>query len=51
MLASLKAIDRPIITVCVSGIRSEQASRLLREHGINSINGGGWKNVAELLHT
>ena len=43
----VKALDKPIIAVCRSGGRSEQATNFLAQHGIDVINGGPWQNVAQ----
>lgn len=45
----LKALQKPIITCCRSGARSERAKDLLIENGIDSINGGPWQNVESYL--
>lgn len=37
--------DRPVITCCVSGMRSGFAASKLRRSGIEAINGGSWYNV------
>lgn len=37
--------NKPIIAVCKSGGRSEQATKFLAQHGLDVINGGSWKNV------
>lgn len=38
-----------IITCCASGIRSEMAKNLLRQHGFTNVhNGGAWTNVAKI---
>ena len=41
----LKALQKPIITCCRSGARSEQAKNLLVDNEIDAINGGPWQNV------
>lgn len=41
----LKAYQKPIITCCRSGVRSEKAKDVLKENGIDAINGGPWQNV------
>ena len=46
---TIKAFQKPVITVCKSGGRSQSASDFLSEHGIDVINGGPWQNVAKLL--
>ena len=45
----LKALDKPIITCCRSGARSERAKELLEDNGLDVINGGPWENVESYL--
>lgn len=45
----LKELDKPIITCCRSGARSERAKDLLIDHDIDAINGGPWQNVDSYL--
>ncbi|MGB6268167.1 MAG: rhodanese-like domain-containing protein [Olleya sp.] len=45
----LKALQKPIITCCRSGARSELAKDLLVENNIDAINGGPWQNVESYL--
>lgn len=42
----IKKMDKPIITCCRSGARSGSAANILKQHGIDAINGGPWQNVA-----
>ncbi len=42
---ALKALQKPIITCCRSGARSEVAKNLLKDNDIDVINGGPWQNV------
>ncbi len=46
----LKALDKPIVAVCISGMRSGQVVEHLVREGIDAINGGSWQNVAELMN-
>jgi rhodanese-related sulfurtransferase len=48
-VADIKALNKKVIAVCRSGARSGQASSYLRKHGIDSINGGPWQNVAKFV--
>jgi len=41
----IKHYNKPVITCCVSGMRSGVASRKLRKAGIEAINGGSWYGV------
>ncbi len=45
----LKALQKPIITCCRSGARSERAKELLLDNDIDVINGGPWQNVEYYL--
>ena len=41
----IKKLDRPVIVCCRSGMRSGQANSILKNNGIESINGGGWSSL------
>lgn len=41
----LKSLQKPIITCCRSGARSEKAKDILKQNDIEVINGGPWQNV------
>jgi phage shock protein E len=41
----IKHYNKPVITCCVSGMRSGVATRKLRKAGIEAINGGSWYGV------
>ena len=41
----IKALNKPVITCCRSGARSGSAESILKQHGIDCINGGPWQNV------
>ena len=45
----LKAFQKPIITCCRSGARSERAKDLLQDEDIDAINGGPWQNVENYI--
>ena len=45
----IKALDKPVITCCRSGARSGSAAAMLKQHGIDAVNGGPWQNVAAAL--
>jgi phage shock protein E len=38
----LKKLNKPVITVCLSGTRSGMAASELKQAGINAVNGGPW---------
>ena len=48
-VAAIKKIDKPIITCCRSGARSGSAANILKQNGVDTINGGPWENVAKCL--
>jgi rhodanese-related sulfurtransferase len=39
---AIKALNKPIVVVCMSGIRSGQAKTMLEKEGIEVENGGSW---------
>lgn len=45
----IKQLNKPVITCCASGMRSSSAASILNNHGIESINGGGWLNLSKKL--
>ena len=48
-LASIKKMDKPVITCCASGMRSGSAARLLKNNGVEAVNGGGWQSLSQKL--
>lgn len=44
----IKALKKPIIVCCRSGARSGQAAGILKNAGIEVMNGGPWQNVSKL---
>lgn len=48
-IKDIKKLNRPIITCCASGMRSGSATSILNGHGIETINGGGWKSLNQNL--
>ena len=48
-IAKIKKINKPIITCCVSGMRSGRAASILNSNGIEAINGGGWISLQNTL--
>lgn len=48
-VADIKKWNKPVITCCASGMRSGSAAAILRQNGIETINGGGWLNLAKKL--
>ncbi len=45
----IKKIGKPIITCCRSGARSGSAASILKQNGIDAINGGPWGNVVNSM--
>lgn len=48
-VAEVKALNKPIIACCESGIRSAKAAKFLVINNIDAINGGGWVSVKNKL--
>jgi phage shock protein E len=48
-LGKIKSWDKPIITVCQSGGRSNAAKSLLKAAGVEVYNGGGWMGLKSKL--
>lgn len=47
----IKSWKKPVIAVCKSGGRSEQATNFLAAQGVDIINGGPWNNVARIKNS
>ena len=47
-LTALK-LGKPVITCCRSGARSGSAATILKQNGIDAINGGPWGSVANCM--
>lgn len=45
----LKKLNKPIIVCCQSGMRSSQAASILKNSGIEALNGGGWRSLESKL--
>ncbi|MCA0133290.1 rhodanese-like domain-containing protein [Winogradskyella alexanderae] len=45
----IKKSNKPIIVYCASGMRSANATRFLKQNGIDAINGGGISTVRKSL--
>ena len=41
----IKKLNKPVITCCASGMRSGSAASILKHHGIEAMNGGGWASL------
>lgn len=46
---SIKKLNKPVIACCASGMRSAQATSILKSNGIEVINGGGWSSLQNKL--
>lgn len=45
-LSKLKDKNKPVITVCASGMRSATAKSILKSNGFNQVyNAGGWSSL------
>lgn len=42
-------LNKPVITCCRSGARSGSAATILKQHGVDAINGGPWGNVVNCI--
>lgn len=49
-LDSIKKMNRQVVCVCASGMRSSQATNFLKQNGVDAINGGSWNQVRSLLN-
>jgi rhodanese-related sulfurtransferase len=45
----LKKMEKPIIACCASGMRSAQATSILKSNGIETLTGGGLQSLAKQL--
>lgn len=48
-LNGLKQMNTPVIAHCKSGVRSAKATKILKQHGIEAVNGGGFLHLKSLL--
>ena len=48
-IESIKKMNKPVIACCASGMRSSQATSILKSNGIDVINGGGWSSLESKL--
>jgi phage shock protein E len=48
-LESVKKLNKPIVCVCASGMRSAQATNFLKQNGLDASNGGSWYSVDKLI--
>ena len=45
----IKRLEKPVIVCCRSGMRSAQAASILKNSGIDVVNGGGWQSLESKL--
>ncbi|GAA0749197.1 rhodanese-like domain-containing protein [Gaetbulibacter jejuensis] len=45
----LKALNKPLVVCCESGVRSAKAAKFLNLNNIDAINGGGWVSLKSKL--
>jgi phage shock protein E len=45
----IKKLNKPVIACCRSGNRSGMATRILKQNGIECINGGSWQSLQSKL--
>lgn len=45
----IKKLNKPVIVCCRSGMRSAQAASILKNSGIEVMNGGGWQSLESKL--
>ena len=48
-LDEIKNLNKPVITCCRSGARSGSAATILKQHGVDAINGGPWGSVVNCM--
>lgn len=48
-LDEIKNLNKQVITCCRSGARSGSAATILKQHGVDAINGGPWGSVANCI--
>jgi phage shock protein E len=49
-IKELKSLNKPVITVCQSGMRSASAKGKLQQAGIEVYNGGPWTSLLRKLN-
>jgi rhodanese-related sulfurtransferase len=47
-LNAIKTFNKPIITVCQSGMRSGTAKSFLQSNGLRVVNGGSWVSLNKI---
>src|SRR5690606_28053994 len=47
----IKKWNKPVITCCASGMRSASAATILKNSGVEAMNGGGWFSLNQKLQS
>jgi len=45
-IENIKKLNKTVVLVCQSGMRSGRATSMLKNRGVEAYNGGGWHNFA-----
>lgn len=48
-IKDIKKKNKPVIAVCRSGMRSGQATSILKQNGVETYNGGPWNSLSSKL--
>ncbi len=48
-VSELKKLNKKLVLCCASGMRSGQATSILKGEGLDCVNGGGWMKVNGLV--
>jgi len=48
-VSEIQKWDKTVILCCRSGMRSAQATGILKSHGVEALNGGGWASLQSKL--
>lgn len=48
-IQDIKKLNKKIVLCCASGMRSGQATSILKKEGVDCVNGGGWMKVNGLV--
>jgi len=48
-IQEIKKLNKPVIACCRSGMRSAQATSILKQNCIEVLNGGGWESLQRKL--
>ena len=48
-IEAIRKLNKPVIAYCRSGNRSGRATKILNNHGIKTVNGGGFTTLKEIL--